>query len=127
MTIKEDGKWQFKKPKENSFERRLTYLERVKFYSLYRFTSAFVHPTPILRDVLLKREGSPKTPLQLLEPHLKEALDYCLYLIYGIAFNLSKVLEEKKEYNKEKVDKILVEIFLIISNSSASNLLGDAI
>jgi len=127
LTFEEKDKIKFKKPKEYSLESRMSYLERVKFYSLYRFTSAFVHPTPILRDILLNREGSNKNPLQLLEPHLKEALDYCLYLIYGIVFNLSKVLEEKKEYNKEKVDKILAEIFLIISNSSASNLLGDAI
>ena len=105
----------------------MSYLERIKFYSLYRFTSAFVHPTPILRDILLHREGSELNPLQLLDPHLKEALDYCLYLIYGIAYNLSKVLEEKNEFNKEKVDKILAEIFSIISNSNANNLLGDAI
>lgn len=127
LTFEEKGKIKFKKPQEYALESRMSYLERVKFYSLYRFTSAFVHSTPILRDILLYREGSNKNPLQLLEPHLKEALDYCLYLIYGISFNLSKVLEEKKGYNKEKVDKILAEIFLIISKSSASNLLGDAI
>lgn len=127
LTFEENNKIKFKNPKEHSLESRMNYMERVKFYSLYRFTSAFVHPTPILRDLLLQREDSEKNPIQLIEPHLKEALDYCLYLIYGIAFNLSKVLEEKKEYNKEKVDKILAEIFLIISNSSASNLLGDAI
>jgi hypothetical protein len=127
LTFKEKDEIKFKKPKEYSLESRMSYLERVKFYSLYRFTSAFVHSTPILRDILLHREGSDKNPFQLLEPHLMEALDYCLYLIYGIAFNLSKVLEEKEEYNKDKVDKILSEIFSIISNSSASNLLGGAI
>jgi len=127
LTFEENRKIKFKKPKEYSLASRMSYLERVKFYSLYRFTSAFVHPTPILRDILLNREHSGMNPLQLLEPHLKEALDYCLYFIYGIAFNLSKVLEEKNDFNKEKVDKIIAEIFSIISNSSASNLLGDAI
>jgi len=127
LTIEENGKIKFKKPKEFSLESRMSSLERIKFYSLYRFTSAFVHPTPILKDILLHREGSEKNPRQLLEPHLKEALDYCLYLIYGIAFNLSKVLEDKKGYNKDKVDKILEEIFLLISNSNANNLLGDAL
>lgn len=127
ITFKEKDEIKFKKPKEYSLESRMSYLERVKFYSLYRFTSAFVHSTPILRDILLHREGSNKNPLQLLEPHLKEVLEYCLYLIYGISFNLSKVLEEKKEYNKDKVEKILAEIYSIISNSNASKLLGDAI
>jgi len=127
LTFADNNKIKFKSPKEHSLESRMSYLERVKFYSLYRFTSAFVHPTPILRDLLLKREGSEKNPIQLIEPHLKEALDYCLFLIYGIAFNLSKVLEEKEGYNKDNVDKILSEIFSIISNSSASYLLRGAI
>ncbi|OGU71628.1 MAG: hypothetical protein A2V93_06385 [Ignavibacteria bacterium RBG_16_34_14] len=127
LTYKDKTEIKFKKPKESSLESRMSYIERIKFYSLYRFTCAFVHPTPILRDLLLLREGSEKNPIQLLKPHLKEALDYCLFLIYGIAFNLSKVLEERKEFNKEKVDKILAEIFSIISNSSASKLLEYAI
>lgn len=127
LTNEEDGKTKFKKPREYSLESRLSNLERVKFYSLYIFTSAFVHSTPVIREVLLKREGSEKTPLQLLEPHLKENLEYCLFLIYGIAFNLAKVLEDKKEYNKDNVDRILSDMFTIISNSSAGYLLGDAI
>jgi len=127
LTYKDESEIRFKKPKESSLESRMSYIERIKFYSLYRFTSAFVHPTPILRDLLLLLEGSDKNPVQLLEPHLKEALDYCLFLIYGVAFNLSKVLIEKKGYDKVKVDKILAEIYSIISESNASNLLGDVI
>jgi hypothetical protein len=123
LTIRKKGKIKFKTPKENSLESRMSYMERVKFYSIYRFTSAFVHPTPILKYILLKQEGSSKNPVELLEPNLKEVLDYCLFLIYDIALNLSKVLIEKKKYNNEKIDKILTEIFQIISHSSAINLL----
>jgi hypothetical protein len=127
LTFNDNGKIKFKEPKERSFEQRLNKMERLKFYSIYRFTSAFVHPTPIIRDVLLKREGSDKSPIELLEPHLKENLDYCLFLVYGIAYNLSKELESRLQQRKQNVDEILKSMFSIIAKSNAGQLLNGAI
>ncbi len=127
LTYNDNGKIKFKEPKERSFEQRLSKMERLKFYSIYRFTSAFVHPTPIIRDVLLKREGSDKSPIELLEPHLKENLDYCLFLIYGIAHNLIKELENNLKERKENVDEILKSMFSLIARSNAGQILNGAI
>lgn len=127
LTFNDNGKIKFKEPKERSFENRLNKMERLKFYSIYRFTSAFVHPTPIIRDVLLKRKGSDKSPIELLEPHLKENLDYCLFLIYGIANNLINELKDRLQQRKENVDTILKSMFSHISKSSAGQLLNGAI
>ncbi len=127
LTFNDNGKIKFKVPKERSFEQRLNKMERLKFYSIYRFTSAFVHPTPIIRDVLLKREGSDKSPIELLEPHLKENLDYCLFLVYGIAHNLIKELESRLLQRKQNVDGILKSMFSIIAKSKAGQLLNGAI
>lgn len=127
LVVEVDGKKKFKEPKERSFENRLNRMERLKFYSIYRFTSAFVHPSPLIRDVVLLREGSNKTPLQILEPHLFENLDYSLYLIYGIANNLVKVIDDRVGTRKEEIDKILVGIFTRIKNSNAGRLLNGTI
>lgn len=127
LVIDIDGKKKFKEPKEHSFENRLNRMERLKFYSIYRFTSAFVHPSPLIRDVVLLREGSDKTPLQILEPHLYEILDYCLFLIYGIANNLIKVLDSRIDSKKEDINKILTGIFMRIKNSNAGLLINGAI
>lgn len=127
LTYNDNGNIKFKEPKERSFEQRLNRMERLKFYSIYRFTSAFVHPTPIIRDVILKREGSDKTPLELLEPHLKEDLDYCLFFIYGIANNLRKELEKSLQQRKEKTEEVIKSIYSIIAKSNAGKLLSGAI
>ncbi len=127
LTFNDNGKIRFKEPKVRSFEQRLSKTERLKFYSIYRFTSAFVHPTPIIRDVILQREGSVKTPINLLEPHLFETLDYCLFFIYGIAKILIQELHHRLDERKENVDKILNSINSLIIKSNASRLLNSYI
>ena len=117
-----DGKKKYKKPKDSSLENKMNRMERLKFYSIYRFTSSFVHPSPLIRDVVLQREDSKKTPLQILEPHVKVNLNYCLFLIYGIADHLVKNLDNRFDSRKNDIDKILKEMFSLIAESDAGEL-----
>lgn len=73
------------------------------------------------------RQGSDKSPIQILLPHLCEDLDYCFFLIYGIANNLVKVLDNRVGFKKEEIDKILTEMFTRIKISKAGSLLNGAI
>ena len=49
------------------FDKRMDKFYKLKFYNIYRFLSAFVHPSPILREFTLLGNYSNKTPIQILE------------------------------------------------------------
>lgn len=124
LTKNNNGRISFCEPEEKSFEQRLNKIERLKFYGLYRFTSAFVHPTPIIKDIILKNEELDKSPLEILKPHLQDCLDYCLFFIYGISHNLMVQLKNK-DIDHKKYQIILTNMFSIIASSNAGKLLPE--
>lgn len=101
-----------------NFSERMNELYRLKFYNIYRLLSAFVHPTPILRDFTLLRNDAEKTPIQIIEYHLSELMEYVLFFIFGIMENSTKILSIKFPDNKDEFDIIGLDFFQKINEIS---------
>ena len=101
-----------------NFSERMNELYRLKFHNIYRLLSAFVHPSPILREFTLLRNDAEKTPIQIIEYHFPELMEYILFFIYGIIENSTKILSNIYPDKKNEFDKIGLDYFQKINEIS---------
>jgi hypothetical protein len=65
---------------------------RLRFYHLYRFSSAFTHPTPMMKGVFLHESGSALSRNEIIEEPLQQFLAYGLWFLKLIFEFCQKVL-----------------------------------
>lgn len=98
------------------FDKRMDEFYKLKFYNIYRFLSAFVHPSPILREFTLSRNHSEKTPSQIIEGLFPELIKDSLVFIYSILEISDKVLSKKFPKKEKDFEKVRMEYFDFISD-----------
>lgn len=67
---------------------------RLKYYHIYRFTSIFCHPTPMLKDLYLKANNDKRTEVEIIEEPLKNTLSYGLLFIELIISHLMELFRD---------------------------------
>jgi hypothetical protein len=91
---------------------------RLHFYHLYRFTSLFTHPTPILKEVYLRRSGSTQTTSDIVGESLNQALAYGLLFLELIGGYAAGILVHCNPHLTAKRTKCYQTLFELVEKGN---------